>query len=75
MKIINHFPIKDFPIKNIILFLLGLLFLSGLALIISGIKIPSENRTIKIMIMLLGIILIVLTIFSAIYVIMFGYNS
>lgn len=75
MKIINNFPIKNFPIKNIILFLLGLLFLSGLALIISGIKIPSENRTIKIMIMLLGIILIVLTIFSAIYVIMFGYNS
>lgn len=75
MKIINHFPIKDFPIKNIILFLLGLLFLSGLALIVSGIKIPSENRTTKMISLLLGIALIIITFFSGIYVIMFGYNS
>lgn len=75
MKIINNFPIKNFPIKNIILFLLALLFLSGLALIVSGLKIPSENRATKIISMLLGILLIVLTFFSAIYVIMFGYNS
>lgn len=75
MKIINSFPIKSFPIKNIILFLLFLLFLSGVALIVSGIKIPSENKATKIISILLGTVLIIITFFSAIYVIIFGYNS
>lgn len=74
MELIDQFTEGKFPVKNILLMFLLLLFISGIALIISGVKIPSENKTAKIISILLGILLIIITFFSAIYVVLFGMN-
>lgn len=75
MKFINQFPIENFPIKNILLILFFFLFLAGIALIVSGMKIPAENKLAKILTLILGIVLLIISLFSAIFVVMFGYNS
>ncbi|SHE33202.1 hypothetical protein SAMN02745249_00226 [Atopostipes suicloacalis DSM 15692] len=75
MKFINQFPIENFPIKNILLILFFFLFLAGIALIVSGMKILAENKLAKILTLILGIVLLIISFFSAIFVVMFGYNS
>lgn len=74
MEIINQFTEGKFPEKKIILMFLLLLFISGIALLISGIKIPSENKAAKIISILLGVLLIIITFISVIYVVLFGIN-
>lgn len=74
MEIIDQFTEGKFPEKNIVLIFLLILFISGIALIISGVKIPSENKAAKIISILLGILLIIITFLSAIYVVLFGMN-
>lgn len=74
MELINQFSQGKFPLKIILLLILFFIFILGLALVISGIKMASDNKPPKIMSILLGITLIIITVFSAIYVFLFGSN-
>lgn len=66
---------KFFPFKTILMGVFFLIFIIGGTLVISGIKITSENKTSKIISIFLGIILMIITAFLGFYVFIFGYNS
>lgn len=74
MESITRFT-EIFPLKTILLIAFFLIFVIGGMLVVSGIKIPSENKTSKVVSIFLGIILLTLALFSGFYVFIFGYNS
>lgn len=74
MKIIDQFVQGKFPEKNIMFLLLLVVFILGIALLISGINIPTKNKASKIISILLGVLLMIVTLFLMVYVILFGIN-
>lgn len=72
---INQFIDGRFPLKMIILVALFVLFILGLVLLISGIKMNYKNKSAKFLSLILGIALILTTILGALGVMLFGFNS
>lgn len=75
MEIINSILEGRFPIKSILLMVLVIVFILGLVLLVSGIKIKRNNKLAKALSITLGIIFILTPIFFSIAVIFFGFNS
>ncbi|SEL13572.1 hypothetical protein SAMN04488700_0413 [Carnobacterium iners] len=75
MEIIDQFTNGRFPLKMMILVALLVLFILGLVLLTSGIKMNYKNKAAKFLSLILGIMLILATILFALGVILFGFNS
>ncbi|MDN6163417.1 MAG: hypothetical protein L0J01_04460 [Tetragenococcus halophilus] len=74
MESITRFT-EIFPLKTILIVVFFLIFIIGGMLVVSGIKMSSENKKSKVVSIFLGIILMLFALFSGFYVFIFGYNS
>lgn len=75
MELIDQFFNGRFPIKMTILAVLLIIFIAGIGVVMSGVKQPAENKSAKIISIILGITMILVSFVSGIYVILFGFNS
>ncbi|MDN6167102.1 MAG: hypothetical protein L0J18_13220 [Tetragenococcus koreensis] len=74
MESITRFT-EIFPLKTILIVVFFLIYIIGGMLVVSGIKMSSENKKSKVVSIFLGIILMLFALFSGFYVFIFGYNS
>lgn len=75
MEIIDYLLSGKATEKYVILLLLLIVFILGILLIVSGIKIKKRSKLTGIVSILLGSLLIPATLYFAFWTIFFGYNS